>query len=114
PACDWGDRDLALAITLIRRRRPVPLVVFGHMHHSLWRQLGERHSFHRDQEGTAYLNCACVPRHGTDDRGRCLRHFSWVRFQDGQTSQISHRWYGLTGDLLYEQTLWSAAALSRC
>ena len=114
PPCDWGDRDLALAITQIRRRRSVPLVVFGHMHHTLRRFLGERQSFHRDEEGTAYLNCACVPRHGSDDRGRSLRHFSWIRFQDGEPSQISHRWYGLTGDLLYEQTLWSAAALSRC
>jgi uncharacterized protein (TIGR04168 family) len=80
----------------------------------LRRFLGERQSFHRDEEGTAYLNCACVPRHGSDDRGRSLRHFSWIRFQDGELSQVSHRWYGLTGDLLYEQTLWSAAALSRC
>jgi uncharacterized protein (TIGR04168 family) len=44
-ACDWGDQDLTLAVERIRQQRPVPLVVFGHMHHTLWRQLGERRLF---------------------------------------------------------------------
>ena len=56
PACDWGDQDLALAIDRIRRSRPVPLVVFGHMHHRLKRGQGERQSFSRDRSGTTYLN----------------------------------------------------------
>jgi uncharacterized protein (TIGR04168 family) len=106
PPCDWGDRDLALAITQIRRRRPLPLVVFGHMHHTLRHNRGERLSFQRDADGTAYLNCACVPRHGTDLQGRRLRHFSWVRFRDGNPVQISHRWYEPGGGLLYEEMLW--------
>jgi len=114
PPCDWGDQDLAIAIAQIRRRRPLPLVVFGHMHHLLRRHQGERLSFLRDAQGTAYLNCACVPRHGTDQQGRKLRHFSWVRFEDGRPVQISHRWYGLDGTLLYRERLWqeSPAATS--
>ncbi|MFM7086012.1 MAG: TIGR04168 family protein [Cyanobium sp.] len=106
PSCDWGDQDLTVAITQIRRRRPLPLVVFGHMHHTLRHNRGERLSFHRDAEGTLYLNCACVPRHGTDQKGRQLRHFSWICLRDGRPSHISHRWYGLDGTLLYQENLW--------
>lgn len=109
PACDWGDQDLALAIERIRRRRPLPLVVFGHMHHGLRRGQGERRSLHRDRHGTIHLNTACVPRHGIDQHDRELRHFSWVRFVNGELCHVAHRWYGLGGELHYEQTLWSVA-----
>jgi uncharacterized protein (TIGR04168 family) len=109
PACDWGDQDLALAVDQIRRRRRLPLVVFGHMHHALCHHQGERLSFRRDAQGTAFLNTACVPRHGVDQQGRSLRHFSWVVFSDGDLRHISHRWYGIDGALHYEQTLWTAA-----
>ena len=109
PACDWGDQDLALAVEQIRRRRPLPLVIFGHMHHALCHHQGERLSFRRDAQGTAFLNTASVPRHGVDQQGRALRHFSWVVFDNGNLRHISHRWYGLDGALHYEQTLWTAA-----
>ena len=108
--CEWGDQDLALAIRQIRQRRPLPLVVFGHMHHALKRGGGLRRTFCRDRAGTFYINAACVPRHGRDAQGRELRHFSWVELEaDGQGGaellQASHRWYGLEGDLLYEEVL---------
>ena len=112
PACDWGDQDLAMAIQQIRRHRPLPLVVFGHMHHALKRGQGERLSFCRDRAGTAYLNTACVPRHGTDAEGRPLRHFSWVEFQGKELVHASHRWYGLAGELHYEERLFQAASQS--
>jgi len=105
PACDWGDQDLALAIDQIRPQRPLPLVVFGHMHHRLRRGQGERRSFCIDRAGTAYLNSACVPRHDHDPQGRALRHFSWVELRDGRLMEASHRWYSPNGDLLYRQTL---------
>jgi uncharacterized protein (TIGR04168 family) len=109
---DWGDQDLALAIEQIRRHRPVPLVVFGHMHHALRRGVGERRSFHRDRGGTTYLNTACVPRHGQDHQGRELRHFSWVTLDAaGSLRHASHRWYGPCGQLHYEQTLWRAGGV---
>ena len=110
PACDWGDQDLALAIDRIRRSRPVPLVVFGHMHHRLKRGQGERQSFSRDRSGTTYLNTACVPRHGEDPQGRALRHFSWVEFEDGVLQEVSHRWFSHGGTLPYRQTLFRAEA----
>jgi len=32
---------------------------------------------------------------------------SWVRLcGSGTVEQVSHRWYGLDGTLLYEQLLW--------
>ena len=106
PSCDWGDQDLALAIDQIRRHRSVPLVVFGHMHHGLRGRNGLRRSLHRDRRGTVYLNSACVPRHGVDEGGRQLHHFSWVRFVGGELSHVSHRWYGTCGALHYEEVLW--------
>ena len=110
PACDWGDQDLALAIDQIRRQRPLPLVVFGHMHHRLRQGRGERRTVARDRKGTLYFNCASVPRHGHDIQGRELRHFSWIRMRDGVPVLLSHRWFGLSGELLYEEVVWSDAA----
>ncbi|MFM7550850.1 MAG: TIGR04168 family protein [Cyanobacteriota bacterium] len=109
-ACDWGDQDLALAIRQIRGRRAVPLVVFGHMHHGLKRGSGLRRTACSDRDGTVYLNAACVPRHGHDGAGRELRHFSWVELEGdgpegGRVRRASHRWYGLGGELLYEELL---------
>lgn len=106
PACDWGDLDLAQAIVAIRRQRPLPLVVFGHMHHTLRRNQGQRRSLCIDRSGTLYLNAACVPRHGVDGLGRALHHLSWIRFEHGSPSRVSHRWYGDGGALLYEELLW--------
>jgi uncharacterized protein (TIGR04168 family) len=95
-----------MAIERIRRDRALPLVVFGHMHHQL-RRGGERITFVRDSRGTMYLNAACAPRHGVDPQGRGLRHLSWVRLSaTGAVEQVSHRWYGVQGTLLYEQVLW--------
>jgi uncharacterized protein (TIGR04168 family) len=109
PACDWGDQDLALAIRQIRQRRPVPLVVFGHMHHALKRGKGERRSFAVDRCGTVYLNAAFVPRHGRDLAGQELRHFTWVELDaapSGPVLRASHRWHGLDGQLLYEDAVY--------
>jgi uncharacterized protein (TIGR04168 family) len=114
PACDWGDQDLALAIDQIRRHRPVPLVVFGHMHHKLKRGQGDRLSYCMDRAGTAYLNTAFVPRHSHDEQGRPLRHFSWVELRGGQLHEISHRWYAPDGALRYRQTLMRAPELQPC
>jgi uncharacterized protein (TIGR04168 family) len=109
PACDWGDQDLELAIERIRRHRTVPLVVFGHMHHSLRRHQGERRSLVQDRHGTLHLNAACVPRIGVDGLGRSLRHLSWITWRGEGPVHLAHRWYGEQGELLYEETLWSEA-----
>ena len=69
--------------------------------------------FCRDRAGTAYLNTACVPRHGSDAAGRDLRHFSWVEFSGQQLVHVSHRWYGLGGELLYEERLFEVPTDAR-
>lgn len=114
PACDWGDQDLTLAIRQIRAHRPVPLVVFGHMHHALRRGQGHRRSLAVDREGTIYINAAFVARHGHDLAGRALRHFSWVELEPlggggALVRRASHHWYGLDGSLHYEEVLHQAA-----
>ena len=40
PSCDWGDRDLAVAISEIQKKRKIDLVIFGHMHNHLKRNQG--------------------------------------------------------------------------
>ena len=50
-----------------------------------------------------------MPRHGVDQLGRTLHHFSWVEFDAaGRLLAASHRWFGSSGELHYEQTLWTA------
>jgi len=75
---DYGDPDLATAIAHARAQgKQVPLVAFGHMHHSL------RHRKDRPRQRTAaldhtlYLNAACVPRWVTV-AGQQRRNFSIV------------------------------------
>ena len=105
-ACDWGDQDLQEAILRIRKQRPIPLVVFGHMHHRLRRGAGNRRTLHRDRQGTIYLNAACVPRHRQCDENGPLRHFSWVELSDeGEVLLASHRWYKADGSLFEEHCL---------
>ena len=113
PAIDWGDQDLALALERIRSTRPLPLVVFGHMHHRLKRGQGERSTFLMDRRGTAYLNAACVPRCGQDAAGRDLIHWAWVEFQGLQLTHASHRWYAPEGSLVYAETLWQRSEQPR-
>jgi hypothetical protein len=55
-----------------------------------------------------------VPRHSRDDQGRELRHFSWVVLRDGQPVEVSHRWYGLDGRLLYQHSLRRQETLQPC
>ena len=105
PSSDWGDRDLARAISEIKKHRSVDLVVFGHMHNVLSRNLGSREMFQIDRNGTAYLNSAIVPRFKYSKQGKSLSNFSWVEFEDGKLKHISHRWYYDDGKLKEQQIL---------
>ena len=69
PSCDWGDRDLAVAISEIQKKRKIDLVIFGHMHNRLKRNQGLRNMFKIDKEGTFYLNSAIVPRYKKNIEG---------------------------------------------
>ena len=105
PPIDWGDKDLSIAIDRIREIRVPDLVVFGHTHHQLSRNQGNRITFTKDLWGTCYLNVACVPRKGINSLGHNLSHFSWVEFDSKHLIHISHRWYLSDGTLAYEEVL---------
>ncbi len=104
PQCDWGDKDLELAIDQIRRVRGIDLVVFGHMHHQLKRGMGNRTTFLKDRHGTIFLNAACVPRKGKDQFGEKLSHFSWIEFTNGKITHASHRWYRSDSSIAYQES----------
>ena len=105
PACDWGDRDLATALAEIQKDRFVNLVVFGHMHNKLKRNLGSREMFKIDKKGTFFLNAAIVPRYKTHF-GELLTNFSWVEFHDKKLTHVSHRWYSGNGEVFQEDILY--------
>ena len=105
PPCDWGDRDLAVAISEIQKKRKIDLVVFGHMHNRLKRNQGFRKMFKIDNEGTVYLNSAIVPRYKTNTNGELIVNFSWVEFSENKLNHISHRWYLESGELFEEKIL---------
>ena len=105
PACDWGDRDLAVAISEIKKSREIDLVIFGHMHNRLKRNKGLRKMFEIDKEGTAYLNSAIVPRYKTNSKGELFVNFSWVEFVENKLAHISHRWYSELGEVSEEEIL---------
>ena len=111
PSLDWGDRDLALAITEIQKKRKVDLVVFGHMHNKLKRNLGRRKMFAKDYKGTAYFNTAVVPRYKTSEDGELLINFSWVEFINKKLQFISHRWYTEMGELYGEEVFFNSNSI---
>jgi uncharacterized protein (TIGR04168 family) len=91
---DHGDPDLTEAIEQLQAAgKHIPLVAFGHMHHSL------RHTRHIQRQAlqvkaeTVYLNAACVPRIQQTPHGK-QRNFSLVTLQDGQVQDVSLIWLG--------------------
>ena len=103
PSSDWGDRDLSFAISEIQKKRVIDLVVFGHMHNRLKRNLGLREMFKVDNKGTAYLNTAVVPRYKKNEEGKLFINFSWVEFEGGKLKHVSHRWYSECGEICEEK-----------
>jgi len=103
PSSDWGDRDLSVAISEIQKNRIIDLVIFGHMHNRLRRNLGSREMFKVDNKGTAYFNTAVVPRYKNDKDGKLFVNFSWVEFEEKKLKHVSHRWYTEYGEIYEEE-----------
>lgn len=114
---DYGDPDLTDAIAQARALgKQVPLVTFGHMHHSL------RHTKARlrtqlavDAYGTVYLNAASVPRilppeskGQSGGEGLRCRNFSLVRLDGDTVTQASLVWVRDDLTLQSEQVLYQA------
>ncbi|CAA7407287.1 unnamed protein product [Spirodela intermedia] len=107
---DHGDPDLAMAIDDLKRGapRPIPLVVFGHMHKELARGGGLRKMIAVGEGGTVYLNGAVVPRvrpAGEDQKE--LRGFTVVEAVDGRLRKISETWVLVCGEeaMIAEETV---------
>jgi uncharacterized protein (TIGR04168 family) len=107
---DFGDPDLAEAISqTLSTGKTVPLIAFGHMHHSLrhTKKIQRKHIF-RNPDGTIYLNAASVPRivgEGSETR----RNFSIVLMEEHAVSQASLIWLGndfniVTEEILYQKS----------
>ena len=100
---DHGDPDLRTALDkACAAGKPVPLVVFGHMHHTLSRKSGFRQMVHIEESGTVLLNCAVVPRcaleplHGGKDVVK-LHHFTTVELVEGLVQSVFQVWVGVRG-----------------
>ncbi|HEY9890115.1 MAG TPA: TIGR04168 family protein [Candidatus Obscuribacterales bacterium] len=105
---DFGDPDLAAAIAYAHHQgKSVPLVTFGHMHHSLrHRKDRQRDRLHHAATDTVYLNAACVPRI-VKTAHDCRRNFSLVTLQQGQVQQASLVWVDQALAVVAEESLYT-------
>lgn len=103
---DYGDPDLTAAIHQIRATgKQIPLVAFGHMHHSLRHtQSRLRTRLEQDTSDTVYLNAASVPRIIPTPSG-ARRNFSLVTLEAGRVTQASLVWvdesFGISEQILF-------------
>lgn len=106
---DHGDPDLAAAIVKARSLgKTIPLVTFGHMHHTLRHTKTQlRRSIHVDEAGTVYLNAARVPRIVNVNQDR-MRNFSIVTLQNGVVSKIVLVWINQNLEIESEVPLYQA------
>ncbi|MGF1525074.1 MAG: TIGR04168 family protein [Leptolyngbyaceae cyanobacterium] len=90
---DFGDPDLTEAIAYARQiGKAVPLVTFGHMHHTLrHRKDMPRERLTIGESGTVYLNAACVPRI-IKTGSTCLRNCSLVTLMQNRIHQATLMW----------------------
>ena len=91
---DFGDPDLAEAIAYARAMgKKVPLVTFGHMHHSLrHRKDRQRDRIGIDTTRTIHLNAAAVPRIIRTETS-CQRNFSLVTLKAGEVQTATLIWF---------------------
>lgn len=74
-AGDWGDPDLAAAVTYaVQRGRKVLAVVAGHMHWALAGQAERERRWQLQRDGILYVNAARVPRIFTRERENLRQH----------------------------------------
>ncbi len=90
---DHGDPDFAEAIDkILSLGKSIPLVTFGHMHHSLRHRKDRlRTIVNTNDQGTVYLNAASVPRIKKQE-GKILRNFSLVTLESNLVTKISLVW----------------------
>ncbi|MDX2228331.1 MAG: TIGR04168 family protein [Leptolyngbyaceae cyanobacterium bins.349] len=105
---DHGDPDMTDAIDQIRTLgKRLPLVAFGHMHHSLRHTKQHLRTPASTRNDTLYLNAASVPRIVQENHLR-RRNFSLVQFCHGKILQASLVWVDHTYAIAVEQVLYRA------
>lgn len=112
---DYGDPDFTAAIEQTRSLgKQIPLVAFGHMHHSLRHTKTRLRKMLDLDNGTVYLNAASVPRIMQTDTGR-IRNFSLVTLESGVVAQASLVWvnseYAIESETILYQRPQPAAPL---
>ena len=110
---DFGDPDLTAAIAYARKRgKHIPLVTFGHMHHSLRHRKDQlRRRWDMDSTGTLYLNAASVPRIVSTPIGN-QHNFSLVTLNHHQVSDAVLAWVNPHQLSVETEELYSATPLS--
>ena len=106
---DYGDPDLEDAIAqlqpeLTAKGKALPLVSFGHMHHSLRHRKDRLRTCALRKDETLYLNAARCPRHlknGAD----LERNFSLVTLTDGQITASRLAWLNAAHQIISEEDL---------
>ncbi|MDJ0691697.1 MAG: TIGR04168 family protein [Xenococcaceae cyanobacterium MO_188.B32] len=103
---DHGDPDLTEAIDKVRiLGKSIPLVTFGHMHHSLRHRKDRlRTIVNTSPEETIYLNSARVPRIKEGKEGK-ERSFSVVTLRNGKVRQIALLWLKPNFDIASQDIL---------
>jgi uncharacterized protein (TIGR04168 family) len=105
---DHGDPDFEIAIARTQQLgKTVPLVTFGHMHHTLRHTKKQsRRAVHRlSSTGTVYLNAACTPRIQYTEQD-IRRNFSLVTLRSGQVEEITLVWLDQTLAIVSSQVLY--------
>jgi uncharacterized protein (TIGR04168 family) len=106
PGGDHGEPDLAAAIAHAQQMgKTVPLVAFGHMHHSLRHRRDRlRDRLTVDGQGTVYLNAAAVPR-VIKTATTSQRNFSLVTLREGQVQDVTLTWIDQDLQIVAEESL---------
>lgn len=106
---DYGDPDLADAIAqlqpeLAAQGKALPLVSFGHMHHSLRHRKDRLRTCALRQDETFYLNAARCPRHMESEAG-LERNFSLVTLTHGEVTASRLVWLDASCQIIREEDL---------
>lgn len=105
---DHGDPDLTDAIHLIKAQgKQIPLVTFGHMHHSLRHRKDRLRTNALLKQDSLYLNAARCPRVIESDRG-LLRNFTIVTFVGIELRSAELVWVDQAAQIAGRESLFTA------
>ena len=111
---DFGDPDLAAAITYARARgKVVSLVTFGHMHHGLRHRSDQlRRRVHTGDADMLHLNAASVPRWVQVD-GETHRNFSLVKIRGCRVERAALVWVDAGHRVIHNEVLFEGEEVSQ-